>query len=155
MGQTPCYCQRGTRLNATKKSFVFAAYGTNPMLLPSGNPMKCHEEEFCLCSLWDKPHAITIGEPDEMPRRRVLSLQPMGQTPCYYHRGTRLNAMKKSFVFAAYGTNPMLLPSGNPIKCHEEEFCLCSLWDKRFDIFPPLFGGCSEGLDSLNNSVDT
>ena len=45
-------------------------------------------------------------------------------TQCYFHRGTRLNAMK-SF------------------------FCICSLSlipPKRFDIFSPLTGGCSEGL---------
>ena len=43
---------------------------------------------------------------------------------CYYPRGTRLNAM--------------------------ERFCICSLIPpKRFDIFPPLTGGCSEGLDAF------
>ena len=38
-------------------------------------------------------------------------------TQCYYHRGTRLNAMKR--------------------------FCICSLLShltKRFDIFPPNWG---------------
>ena len=44
-------------------------------------------------------------------------------TKCYYHRGTRSNAMKK-FVFASY----------NP--------------PKRFDI-SPLTEGCSEGLDAF------
>ena len=44
-------------------------------------------------------------------------------TQCYLHRGTCLNAMKW--------------------------FCICSLLipPKRFDIFPPITGGCSEGLD--------
>ena len=46
-------------------------------------------------------------------------------TQCYFHRGTRLNAMKR--------------------------FCICSLLKalippKRFDISVPLNGGCSEGL---------
>ena len=43
-------------------------------------------------------------------------------TLCYLHRGTCLNAMKR--------------------------FCICSLLipPKRFDIFPPITGGCSEGL---------
>ena len=43
-------------------------------------------------------------------------------TQCYLHRGTCLNAMKR--------------------------FCSCSLLipPKRFDIFPPITGGCSEGL---------
>ena len=43
-------------------------------------------------------------------------------TQCYLHRGTCLNAMKW--------------------------FCICSLLipPKRFDIFPPITGGCSEGL---------
>ena len=44
-------------------------------------------------------------------------------TQCYFHRGTRSNAMKR-FVFAAFDA---LIPP------------------KRFDIFPPLTGGCSEG----------
>ena len=39
----------------------------------------------------------------------------------YYHRATRLNAVKR--------------------------FCLCSL-PERFDIFP-VYGGCSEGLDAF------
>ena len=43
-------------------------------------------------------------------------------TQYYFHRETRLNAMKR--------------------------FCICSLSlipPKRFDIFSPLTGGCSEG----------
>ena len=43
-------------------------------------------------------------------------------TQCYLHRGTCLNDMKR-FVFAT----PLIPP-------------------KRFDIFPPITGGCSEGL---------
>ena len=45
-------------------------------------------------------------------------------TQCYYHRGTRLNAMKR--------------------------FCICSLWSHLNVLtFSPLTGGCSEGLDTL------
>ena len=47
-------------------------------------------------------------------------------TQCYLHRGTCLNAMKM--------------------------FCICSLRShltKRFDIFSPITGGCSEGLGVL------
>ena len=47
-------------------------------------------------------------------------------TQCYFHRGTRLNAMRLFFVFAA------LDPTS-----------------KRFDIFSPLTGGCSEGLGAF------
>ena len=51
-------------------------------------------------------------------------------TQCYHHRGrTRLNAM--------------------------ERFSLCSLTmipPKRFDIFPPVRVGCSEGLDAFRTS---
>ena len=45
--------------------------------------------------------------------------------------------------------DPMLLPSGSPIKCHEEVLSLQPIMipPKRFDIFFPLTGGCSEGLD--------
>ena len=48
-------------------------------------------------------------------------------TQCYYlHRGTCL------------------------IKCHEEVLYLQPLIPpKRFDIFPPITGGCSEGLGAL------
>ena len=47
-------------------------------------------------------------------------------TQCYYHRGTRSNAMKR--------------------------FCICSqlmILPKRFDIFSPLTGGCSKGLGAF------
>ena len=43
----------------------------------------------------------------------------------------------------------MLLPSGNPFKCHEEVLYFQLLIPpKRFDIFP-LTGGCSEGLGAF------
>ena len=45
-------------------------------------------------------------------------------TQCYLHRGTCLNAMKR--------------------------FYICSLWSHlKFDIFPPITGGCSEGPGAL------
>ena len=44
----------------------------------------------------------------------------------------------------------MLLPSGNPFKCHEEVLYFQLLIPpKRFDIFSPLTGGCSEGLGAF------
>ena len=44
----------------------------------------------------------------------------------------------------------MLLPSGNPFKCHEEVLYFQLLIPpKRFDIFFPLTGGCSEGLGAF------
>ena len=49
-------------------------------------------------------------------------------TQCYFHRGTRSN------------------------KCHEEVLYLQPLMPpiiKRFDIFSPLTGGCSEGLGAF------
>ena len=43
----------------------------------------------------------------------------------------------------------MLLPYGNPFKCHEEVMYLQPIIPpKRFDIFP-LTGGCSKGLDAF------
>ena len=45
-------------------------------------------------------------------------------TQCYYHRGTRLNAMKNLFL---YYLQPMIPP-------------------KRFDIFPPDWGMLRKGL---------
>ena len=47
--------------------------------------------------------------------------------------------------------DPMLLPSGNPFQCHEEVWSLQPIMipPKRFDIFFPLTGGCSEGLDAF------
>ena len=45
--------------------------------------------------------------------------------------------------------DPMLLPSVNPFKCHEEVLSLQPIIPpKRFDIFP-LTGECSEGLDAF------
>ena len=44
----------------------------------------------------------------------------------------------------------MLFPSGNPFKCHEEVLYLQPLIPpKRFDIFSPLTGRCSEGLGAF------
>ena len=49
-----------------------------------------------------------------------------------------------------YTVDPMLFPSGNPFKCHEEVLYLQPLIPtKRFDIFPALVGGCSEGLGTF------
>ena len=49
-----------------------------------------------------------------------------------------------------YTVDPMLFPSGNPFKCHEEVLYLQPLIPpKRFDISPPLTGGCSEGLGAF------
>ena len=45
-------------------------------------------------------------------------------TQCYLHRGTCLNAMEVLYL------QPLIPP-------------------KRFDIFPPITGGCSEGLGAL------
>ena len=47
-------------------------------------------------------------------------------TQCYLHRGTCLNAMKSFFFYL----QPLIPP-------------------KRFDISPPITGGCSEGLGVL------
>ena len=45
-------------------------------------------------------------------------------TQCYYHQGTRSNVLKK--------------------------FCFCSLWcHLNVLTFPPLIGGCSEGLGAF------
>ena len=46
--------------------------------------------------------------------------------------------------------DPMLFPSGNPFKCHEEiSYLQPFVPPKRFDIFSPLTGGCSEGLGAF------
>ena len=47
-------------------------------------------------------------------------------------------------------TQPIRFASGNLFKCHEEVLYLQPLISpKRFDIFPPITGGCSEGLGVL------
>ena len=45
----------------------------------------------------------------------------------------------------------MLLPSGNPIKCHEEDLSLQPVISHLNVLtFPPLtLGGCPEGLDAF------
>ena len=78
-------------------------------------------------------------------------------TLCYYHRETRLNATKSfcPYILCSprhYTVDLMLLPSGNPIKCHAEFFSLQPILEpmfppKRFDSFS-LSGGCSQGLDA-------
>ena len=45
--------------------------------------------------------------------------------------------------------DPMLLPSGNPFKCHEDVLSLQSMIPpKRFDIFPPVWDALS--LDAFS-----
>ena len=46
------------------------------------------------------------------------------------------------------GLDPMLFPSGNPFQCHEE-ILQPLIPPKRFDIFSPLTGRCSEGLGAF------
>ena len=48
-------------------------------------------------------------------------------------------------------TQSMLSASGSLFKCHEEVLYLQPFFipPKRFDIFPPIIGGCSEGLGVL------
>ena len=49
-----------------------------------------------------------------------------------------------------YTVDPMLSASGNLFECHEEVLYLQPLIPpKRFDIFRPITGGCSEGLGVL------
>ena len=49
-----------------------------------------------------------------------------------------------------YTVDPMLFPSGNPFICREEVLYLQPLIPpKRFDVFSPLTGGCSEGLGAF------
>ena len=49
-----------------------------------------------------------------------------------------------------YTVDAMLFPSGNPFKCHEEVLYFQPLIQpKRFDMFSPLTGGCSEGLGAF------
>ena len=46
--------------------------------------------------------------------------------------------------------HPMLFPSGNPFKCHEEVLYLQPLIQlKHFDIFSRITEGCSEGLGAF------
>ena len=55
----------------------------------------------------------------------------------------------KSLQFQVHTVDPMLLPSGNPFKCHGEVLYLQPMIPpKRYDIFPPDWG-CSEGLDAF------
>ena len=49
-----------------------------------------------------------------------------------------------------YTVDPMLSASGNLFKCHEEVSYLQPLIPpKRFGVFSPIAGGCSEGLGAL------
>ena len=49
-----------------------------------------------------------------------------------------------------YTVDPMLSASGNLFECHEEVLYLQPLIPpKRFDIFSPTTGGCSEGQGVL------
>ena len=43
-----------------------------------------------------------------------------------------------------YTVDPMLIPSGNPFKCHEEVLSLQPMIPPNvLTLFPPLTGGCS------------
>ena len=49
-----------------------------------------------------------------------------------------------------YTVDPIMFLSGNPFIRHEELLYLQPLIPpKRFDISPPLTGGCSEGLGAF------
>ena len=53
-----------------------------------------------------------------------------------------------------YTVDPMLLPSGNSIKCHEEVLSLQPMIPpKRFDIFSPDWGDAENG-DGLEMPSD-
>ena len=52
-----------------------------------------------------------------------------------------------------YTVAPMLLPSGNPFKCHDEVLYLQPMIPPKRLTFYPLTGGCSEGLDAFRVSV--
>ena len=55
-----------------------------------------------------------------------------------------------------YTVDPTLLTLGNPFKCHEEFFYLCSLWSHLNVLtFFPLTGGCSEDLDAFKSYLYT
>ena len=49
------------------------------------------------------------------------------------------------FFPTLYTVEPMLFPSGNPFKCHEEVLYLQPVIPpKRFDIFSPCLGGAQK-----------
>ena len=53
-------------------------------------------------------------------------------------------------TFALAGRCAGYLPLGNPFQCHDKLFFLQPMiLPKRFDVFPPLTEGCSEGLDEF------
>ena len=54
-------------------------------------------------------------------------------------------------IILYYTVDPMLLPSGNPFKCHEEvSYLQPMIPPKRFDVsFPSLTEGYSEGLGAF------
>ena len=62
-----------------------------------------------------------------------------------------VNVVYNGWVFPRhYTVDPMLSASGNLFKCHEEVLYLQPLIPpKRFDIFSPITGGCSEGLGAF------
>ena len=48
-----------------------------------------------------------------------------------------------------YTVDPMLLPSWNPFKCHEEVLYLQPVSHLNILTFSSLVEGCSEGLDAF------
>ena len=66
-----------------------------------------------------------------------------------------LSVPVKRWVSPRHDTvDPVLIPpSGNPMNCHEEVLPLQPVIppNKRFDIFPPVTGRCSEGLDARSD----
>ena len=76
--------------------------------------------KFLLCFVWCPCMAINVS----VQHNGGVSPGIILLTQCYYHQGTRLNAMKRFLSL-----QPIILP-------------------KRFHIFP-LAGGCSESLDTF------
>ena len=77
----------------------------------------------CLCSVFFWCPCIAINSSVQYNGGLLPDIILL--TQCYYHRATRLYAMKKFLYF-----QPLIPP-------------------KRFDIFSPLTGGCSEGLGAF------
>ena len=83
-----------------------------------------------------------------------FSVRKLGNRIIYLkssHPASKIAAIRRSRRVLIFFTKCYYHSQGtNPFKCHEEVLSLQPMTQpKRFDISPPLTGGCSEGLDAL------
>ena len=102
------------------------------------------------------PNTTRFG--NRSPRIRMSAsahkslLVPNFAVSMFSHRVTSRARLYEGIRWSGLLRSASMMRSKNPIKCHEVVLSLePTIPPKRFDIPPPLTGGCSEGLDARSD----